>query len=217
MAILGTLACIAAYFMLPNSQGMILGIAERVLPVAYVLAAFIGLAAADAAELRATRYQAFAVCATLGLAVVNLLYLWKPLERTDRLLGEIRGTIAQIPRGAHVLPILTRDYRFSSLVHASEFAVIDRGAFTPYLFSGDQHHPQSYFRYRDRPYAPTEAWFLFHHAIDWKRVHANWPYILVVGPLTDLHIPYPVEVVAATPAATLLRTSAVAGESLAAR
>jgi len=200
------LASTALYLVLPRSQGLIVDIDARALPVVFIFAALAGIASADAAPLRAGAWQAFGTAAAVALATLNLLVLWQPMQLADRRLGSVREVIAALPPGARVLPIFTEGRPgYYMLLHAGEFAVMDRAAFTPYLFSGDRGFPQVYFRYLNRPYAPPDHWVVRGQSVDWPRLREAWQYLLVVGPVEALSIPYPVVQVRANGNATLLR------------
>lgn len=199
-----TLAMAALYFALPTHQGAIFGIDQRAAPLIYLFAGLAGIASVDASPLGA--WPRLAASFTLvALSALNFVALALPLRQIDGTLGEVRRTLASLPTGAAVLPIRTASPAASQLLHAGEFAVLDRRAFTPYLFSGDQASPQKYFRYRARPYAPSEFWRTRNGPIDWERVRAAWPYLLIIGPQSGVDIPFPVERVSGNGSATLLR------------
>jgi hypothetical protein len=102
----------------------------------------------------------------LGLAAVlamcNLGYLALHMGRNDAWLAGYRRVVARIPPNSNVLPVHTRktQMHIAPFLHAGSFAVLDRTAVIPYLFSGDRGDPMKYFRYRYKPYTPDESWYL---------------------------------------------------------
>jgi hypothetical protein len=94
----------------------------------------------------------------LALALVNLGYLVEHLSRSNAWIARYRQILASIPAGAYVLPVDTQPGVWGT-THAGSFVLLDRGALTPYLFSADRGDPMSYFRYRHRPYTPSESWY----------------------------------------------------------
>lgn len=94
----------------------------------------------------------------LALALVNLGYLAQHLGRSNVWIARYRQIVASIPVGARVLPVDTQPGVWGA-THAGSFVLLDRTALTPYLFSADRGDPMSYFRYRHRPYTPSESWY----------------------------------------------------------
>ncbi len=208
-------ASAALYLALPSSQGMIFGIDTRALPPMYLFAAIASFAALTAPAGRVASFAGAAPIAVgvaiTALAALNLGHVWTQLRHVDDRLGQVRATLAALPREAHVLPIVTRIRQGDSVLHASAFTVIDRGGLTPYLFSGDQNHPQVYFRYRAHPAAPSEFWFVRGEPVDWPSVRRDWPYLLVVGPQEGLSLPFPTLLLRATSAAALFAVDGADG------
>jgi hypothetical protein len=100
------------------------------------------------------------VLATL-LGVANFAYLAVHLNKSNATIARYRAVVAAIPHGSYVLPIYAEPmYTLSPLLHASSYAVLDRHAVIPSLFSRDRGDPMKYFRYRHRPYMPDEWWYL---------------------------------------------------------
>jgi hypothetical protein len=120
------------------------------------------------------------------LAVANLIYLDLHLGELDGWLARYRSVVSAIPPGAYVLPIYTNkhDRPIKSTLHAASFTAIDRAAFIPYSFSGDQGEPMRYFRYNRRPYAPEETWYVepTPAGVDWHRVACAYGFLLVMKP-----------------------------------
>lgn len=101
-----------------------------------------------------------ALAAAAVLAGVNLAYIGRHLEKDNAWMQGYRAVIAQIPRGALVLPIFTQPpVTVLPLAHASAFVLLDRGGISPYLFAGNRGDPMSYFDYLEPPYAPVEEWY----------------------------------------------------------
>jgi len=89
---------------------------------------------------------------------------------------------------------------------AASFAVIDRHAWIPYLFSGNRGNPMKYFRYTHRPDAPDESWYRtrLDSSVDWNYVSRRYPYLLVTKPFEPARIPIKARTVAENNAAALL-------------
>lgn len=160
--LLGALAFLGAYCVLPETYSDSSFVDVRALPMVLLclLLASTRLAARVPAVRAGPGLLLPAVAALLALA--NLGYLVLHLGKDERFLEGYRATLAAIPTGSRVLPVHTRikQMYLSPFLHAGSFAVIDRGAITPYLFSGDRGEPMKYFRYRHRPYMPDESWYL---------------------------------------------------------
>lgn len=196
-------ALVAGYFLLPSSQGAVFGIDVRAIPLIFLFGGLAALCCIDSQRSNSRRRGAVTAVAVV-LTIANFLALWSPLHATDREAARVREVIDALPVGARVLPIPT-DGAESRMLHTAEFAVLDRDAYSPYLFSGDQQLPQPYFRYRDRPYAPHEFWVLRNAPVDWQKIQAEWPYLLLVGRSSSrLPVPLPTRTVAANESATLL-------------
>lgn len=212
----GALACVALYALLPTSQGELFGIDVRALPVAVTFAALAAFAGLDAAALRRGWAGRLVVLLALALPAANVAYLARWLQPADEAQNDVRTMLLALPRGARVLPIVTR-FDDSMLLHAGAFALLDRDAYYPYLFSGDQGHPQSYFSYRDRPYAPSQFWVDRRMPVDWEAVRREWPYLLVIGSPGNLPpLPLATRELAATRSAMLLQVLPATGAGKAA-
>jgi hypothetical protein len=88
----------------------------------------------------------------------------------------------------------------------ASFALIERHALIPYLFSGDRGSPMKYFRYAHRPYAPDGFWYQFSldRDVDWKEVRQNYRYLLMMKSFTASRILIKTHTVAENDAAALL-------------
>jgi len=91
---------------------------------------------------RSMQALAFCACGVLAFNALALARDWMP---RDRQFGEFRSAIAtQLPVNARLLTVLDGDaigYRSDQPYwHMAEYAIVDRGAFTPLLFTTrDQH------------------------------------------------------------------------------
>jgi hypothetical protein len=160
------------------------------------------------------------ICAAV-LVLVNLIYLTRHLHADGVRMALYRALIKQIPEHARVLPIYTGGFEgvAQPFRHAASFAVVDRAALIPYLFTGDVGAPQTYFRYVDRPYAPDDMWYVALRSrdsgiplqpdenpdVDWRRVSQTYDYLLVWKPVVYSQIRVEARVVAQNDAAALLR------------
>jgi hypothetical protein len=142
------------------------------------------------------------------LAMCNLGYLAVHLYKNNTSAAEYREIVARVPRGAYVLPVFTgtRIGTVWPLLHVNSFIVTDRGALTPYLFSGDAGHPMRYFRYKEKHYAPGELWYVtpLPAVISWRAIACGYEYLLVGKPFEKWKINLRTTTVAENDAAALL-------------
>jgi hypothetical protein len=155
-----------------------------------------------------SRLNAPAICLAAAVACINLGYLGFHFQRERVWLAQYRALVADIPANSTVLPVFTEEHTGNLLrhLHAASFAVIDRHALTPYLFSGDNGSPMKYFRYVHRPYAPEELWYpsLKDGRVDWLQVSRVYQYLLITKPFEPERIRISGRTVAENDAAALL-------------
>jgi hypothetical protein len=138
----------------------------------------------------ASSERAFSDAVTLPfvaiLAMCNLGYLASYMYRYNEWADGYREIVADIPRGARVLPVYTngRVGTVAPLLHMGSYVVTDRGAVTPYLFSGNGGHPMKYFRYKETLYAPPQRWYnaQLPVVISARAIACNYEYLLVDKP-----------------------------------
>jgi hypothetical protein len=151
---------LGVYVVLPETYSGAAYVDVRALPmiVLFILFAVLHLSPAQA---RGREFaSAPALAAAVALAAANLAYLGWHLEKSNAWMERYRAVVAQVPRGARVLPVFTHpEATILPLPHASAFVLLDRDAFTPYLFAGDRGDPMSYFEYLKAPYAPVQQWY----------------------------------------------------------
>lgn len=158
---------IAVYLVLPQETADSAFVDVRALPMIVLM--FL-LACLNIPE-RGSTGRIFNTWLPLGLAALlavgNLAYLVRHVSKNEALLSQYRQLGMAVPAGSYILPIYTipKDGELRPLLHASAYLIADRGAVTPYLFSGDRGDSMTYFRYRERPYWPDE---------DWYRTQQNW-------------------------------------------
>jgi hypothetical protein len=155
------LAFLALYFVLPATYSGAAYVDVRALPmvVLFALLAVLALSPRDSAGAQFASAPALALAGTL--AALNLAYIGWHLEQDNTWMARYRAVDAAIPRGARVLPIYTvMQTSVQPFIHASAFVLLDRAGRIPFIFSGDQGDPMSYFRFRHRPYAPVEQWYI---------------------------------------------------------
>jgi hypothetical protein len=181
------LTYLGVYIVLPLSLSDASWVDVRAIPLV-ALFLLMGSLVAAAPGTPSNRTLADAVPPLLAavLAVANLIYLDLHLSEFDGWLARYRNIVSAVPAGAYVLPIYTnkRDRPIKSTLHAASFTAIDRAAFTPYFFSGDQGEPMRYFRYNRRPYAPEETWYVepTSAGVEWNRVACAYGFLLVMQP-----------------------------------
>jgi uncharacterized membrane protein len=161
LALAVTFLCI--YLVLPGVYSGAAYADVRALPmvVLFVLFAALRLDSEGAHDGRGERFAgAPALAAAVVLAAVNLAYVGWHLEKDNAWVRSYRAIVAQVPRGARVLPIYTYPQAtILPLEHSSAFVLLDRGGLIPYLFAGNRGDPMSYFDFNQRPYAPLEQWY----------------------------------------------------------
>ncbi|MDB6013535.1 MAG: hypothetical protein JWL65_5785 [Gammaproteobacteria bacterium] len=149
------------YIVLPRAYADATFVDIRALPMVTLFLLFACLYLADEhSSGREFNTLPMLVFSTL-LVVANFAYLAVHLSNGNAMVARFRAVVTAIPRGSYVLPVYTQPmYTLSPLLHADSYAVLDRGAVTPTLFSRDRGDPMKYFRYRHRPYMPDESWYL---------------------------------------------------------
>jgi hypothetical protein len=181
------LTYLGVYIALPLSLSNASWVDVRAIPLVAVFL-LLGSLVPAGPESSSNRTLADAAPALLAavLAVANLIYLNLHLGELDGWLARYRSVLSAIPSGTYVLPIYTnqRDRPIKSTLHAASFTAIDRAAFIPYFFSGDQGEPMRYFRYNRRPYAPEETWYVepTPAGVDWHQVACAYGYLLIMKP-----------------------------------
>jgi hypothetical protein len=127
------------------------------------------------------------------LALANLIYLASHLQRLEQKITDYRAVIAVLPKDSWVFPVYTNitERPIKSTFHAASFALIDRQALTPYLFSRNLGDPMQYFSYRNKPYAPDEDWYTDVHSepVDWQAIARDYDFVLVTKPFDLRRIP----------------------------
>jgi hypothetical protein len=135
-----------------------------------------------------------AIALAVLIASVNLAYLTVHFAKDNAWMARYRAIIAAVPKGARVLPMYPGTDQLKQFMHAASFAVIDRSAVIPYLFSGNRGNPQTYFRYTRMPYAPPESWYYMPRPpstdVNWGAVACSYDFLLVMKPfeLSRIHI-----------------------------
>ena len=160
-AVLGQIALavtfLGVYVVLPETYSGAAYVDVRALPM---IVLFILFAVLHLGENGSEFAAAPALAGAVVLAAANLVYVGWHLEKDNAWMQDYRAVVAQIPRGARILPIYTYPQTTTvHLEHASAFALLDRNDITPYLFAGNFGDPMTYFRYLDPPYAPPEQWY----------------------------------------------------------
>jgi hypothetical protein len=116
----------------------------------------------------------------------NLVLLTLHLIKDNAWMARYRTIVAAVPQGARVLPMYPGTDRLKPFMHAASFAVIDRSAVIPYLFSGNRGNPQTYFRYTRMPYAPPPSWYYVPRPpatdVNWSAVACSYDFLLVMKP-----------------------------------
>ena len=181
----------------------------RALPMIAIFVIMAALAPVDADRLpKRTLGTTLGLLAAALLAAANLVYVNAHLYRIDAWLTEYRAVVAAVPSGAWVFPVYTntRDRPVKSTLHAAAFTVIDRGSPNPYLFSADMGQPMVYFKYRRKPYAPVEVWYVepTTEGVNWQAIAGSYDFLLVMKPFDPTRIPIPTTPIFENASAALL-------------
>jgi hypothetical protein len=140
-------SALAAYVALPQSQpGFTWDTDLRALPQVFGFAALaLALAVESRPALRSAVALALATLATLQIAV-----LAGPLRADALRVAALREAQAALPAGARVFPVVSVGLvgRLNPLLHAPEYALVDQGAFAPYVFAGHGAGHLGHFRLR---------------------------------------------------------------------
>jgi hypothetical protein len=199
---------LGVYFALPYEQAEASYIDVRALALVplFTILGLLNLPLRQPGAVARTNFAATGLAAALALA--NLAYLAHHFREDNAWMAQYRAVVANIPRHAAVFPIYTATHQRSIYpkLHAAAFAVIERHAVIPYLFSGDLGSPMKYFRYAHRPYAPNELWYRASQdsKTDWRQVHDSYQYLLIMKPFGPSRIPLKTRTVAENDAAALL-------------
>jgi hypothetical protein len=79
---------------------------------------------------------------------------------------------------------------FKPFLHAGSYVTFESLAETPYLFAADRTLAQPYFRYRSRPQAPSEYWYIWDQPVaSWDAIARDYRYIMVTVPWDPARIP----------------------------
>ena len=175
-------AFLAMYCVLPVSQGHGYDVDVRALAPMYMSIVLLLLLAVDRGS---RRLQSTAWAAGLTLALLNLWCLQHELLPLDRAIGVYRALLQTVPKQSTLLPVSAAPNvgRHQAFLHAGSWATIDRGAVTPYLFSGSTGEAMSYFRYVRVPRAPSIFWATRpgYPRPDCRQVTRDFEYVSVIG------------------------------------
>jgi hypothetical protein len=178
-------AFLALYCVLPVSNGHGHDIDLRALALMYVGVLLTMLVAID---LGSCRLQFSAWLANVLLALANLWLLHHELLPVDRTLGAYRALLKVVPEQSSLLPVsaVPNIGRYQPFLHVGSWATIDRGAITPYLFSGSTGDAMSYFRYVHLPRAPSIFWAIRpeYPRPDCAQISRDFAYVAIIGEAT---------------------------------
>jgi hypothetical protein len=205
-------AFLAMYVVLPSSYGdaSYLDLRPLAMVPLFLMLACLQLRADDAPTHGTGMGTAAALACAVLLTVGNLAYLTGHMARDGRWMAQYRAIVAAIPRGASVLPLYPGTNALRPYMHAGAFAVIDRGAVIPYLFSGNRGNPQTYFRYNALPYAPPETWYYTGPpavSVNWNAISCSYDYLLAMKPFDLRRLPIAVRLIRENEGAMLLAVS----------
>ncbi len=196
------------YVVLPSRYSQAAYVDVRALLPIFLFVVLARVHLADEASTRTPLGGIFSLTLVALLSLLNLGYLALHVPRNDAWGMEYRALVARIPNGASVLPIYTggREGAVAPRLHMGSYAVMDRAALNPYLFSGDAGHPMKYFRYRQRPYTPPQRWYnaVIPETVDWRAIACSYDFLLVDKPYNPARIEVQTLPVAGNASAALL-------------
>jgi hypothetical protein len=165
-------ALFAFYWLLPLSWGQTFDIDIRLLPALFILL----LSCA-----RVGRRQKYLAYLALLLFAARLFNVTAYFRGDQKLLADMSQSFQHIAPGAKVLPIVEsaddQDQLLRPYAHFWAYAVIERGAWTPYLFDIKGQTP---LRMTYDPYAPDDFWDLeYKDEPEWKEVQNEYDYVWV--------------------------------------
>jgi len=184
MMVLGV-TFLGMYVVMPFNTERVWLVDARMIPMVavFVICACLLYRPESAAEFRS---YALPLVLAAALAVGNLAYLTRHLQKDHEWMSAYRTVVAEIPLRAKVLPVYTRPAGelVAPLLHAASYVVIDRNGDIPYLFSGNIGHPMRYFRYIKRSYSPSETWYQDSDLGPevWRQIACTYDYLLVMKP-----------------------------------
>lgn len=173
---------LAMYCVLPVSQGRGYDVDIRALAPMY---ASIFLMILVAIDLSSSRLQVSAWAIGACLALANLWFLHHELLPLDRTIGVYRTLLRVVPERSTLLPVngAPNVGRHQAFRHVGSWATIDRGAITPYLFSGSTGEAMTYFRYVHVPKAPSIFWATRpgYPRPDCNQISHDFEYLAIIG------------------------------------
>jgi hypothetical protein len=195
-----SLVFFAVYAALPYARSYLAYIDSRALAFAWTFAMVTAVAVAERAGWRGWA----PVLLAAALAAANLGVLARHLLPGNAVMRDIRAVAAQVPAGATFVSVdtLPKDGTTDPFLHAGLFATIERGARSPYLFTGGTTR---YFLAAPHIGAPTEFWY--------QKADRPWAgaelvdayrYVLATKPLDRSLLPAPTRVLAEDAGAVLL-------------
>lgn len=162
----------AIYWLLPLSWGQTFDIDIRLLPALLILLL---------ASARVGRRQKYLVWAALLLFAGRLVNVTAYFRGSQELLTSMTRSFDYIEPGAKILPIVESaeddDQLLRPYAHYWSYAVIQKGAFSPYLFDIKGQTP---LRATIEPYAPDDFWDLeYKDDPEWKDIQDTYDYVWV--------------------------------------
>jgi hypothetical protein len=160
----------AFYWLLPLSWGQTFDIDIRLLPALFILLL---------ASAKVGRRQKYLAYAALLLFAARLFNTTAYFRGEQEQLTKMSRSFDYIAPGSKVLPIVESgdddDQLLRPYAHYWSYAVIQRGAFSPYLFDIKGQTP---LRITADPYAPDDFWNLeYKDEPEWKEIQNDYDYV----------------------------------------
>jgi hypothetical protein len=164
-------ALFVTYWLLPLSWGQTFDIDIRLLPPLLLVL----LATANVGQ---QRQRALTLMALL-LFVLRMVNVSQTFQNDQKLLSGMTGSFQVMRPDAKILPIVEsgedEDQLLRPYAHYWAYAVIQRGAFSPYLFDIQGQTP---LRMTYDPYAPDDFWDLeYKDTPEWNNIRKDYDYV----------------------------------------
>jgi len=156
----------------------------RMLPFVFIPLLILALAVLERSS-PSRRQIALLIAACSLLMVGNLASLALFLPRQNHEVAQYREALLAIPGGQTILPVntLRADARTHPLLHADSLYAMDRGGYTPYLFSARTGGgPAGYFADLSAIYRPPQNWYTSGALPDWDKIARTYDYVVITKP-----------------------------------
>ena len=174
----------AGYFVLPIGLRAGWYVDERMLPFVFIPLLILALGILESSGPGSAQIAVLTGACCL-LAILNFASLVLFLPGQNREVAQYREALLTIPPSQIILPVDTRrsDARTRPLRHTDSLYAVDRGGYTPYLFSEKTGGgPAGYFWDLSPIYRPDQNWYQSNSDPGWEKVIQTYDYVIVTKP-----------------------------------